>query len=78
MVTDDYYFSGYNSVNMNNCNYYEFSYCRLVVGEMVTAGMFGGDLDEVPNDFWVLVTQGSIAKYLVSLDRQLNKYKKSE
>lgn len=63
-ITDFYDFSGYNSVTTNNCNYYEQSHYRPVVGKLIAARIFNNKALKVPNDFGKLVTKKNIKKYL--------------
>ena len=59
-VTDYYDFSGINKITTNNYFYFETSHFRPLVGDMITARIFGGAQD----DFGVLVTRGNVDEHI--------------
>ncbi len=73
-VTEFYDFSSFNSITMNNCNYYESSHYRSGVGELIAGRIFNDKSIEVPEDFGVLVTKENINQHLQNLQRQIRDY----
>ena len=71
-ITDFYDFSGYNSVTNNDCNYYDISHYRPIIGKLITARIFKNPLIEVPKDFGVLVTKENINKRLKTLKEEIS------
>ena len=57
-------FSGYNSVTLDNKNYYEHSHYRSNVSKMIAARIFSDTLIEVPDDFGVFITSENIEEHL--------------
>ncbi len=51
-----WYFSGYNSVTVNDLNYFESSHYTPDVGRMITARIFADDSVNIPDDFGILLT----------------------
>lgn len=63
-VTDYWDFSGYNSVTINDRNYYETSHFRFYVGDWVIKRVLGQDTVDVPEDFGVLISKSNIDEHL--------------
>lgn len=57
-LTDFYDFSGYNSITTNNCNYYEISHYRPLVGKLIAARIFNSKKLHVPADFGKHIKKG--------------------
>lgn len=62
--------SGYNSITLNNCNYYESKHYRPHVGDMIAARIFLDKDKVVPDDFGVFVTKENIDKHIGKLNRK--------
>ena len=73
-ITNFYNFSGYNSVTINNCNYYTHTHYRPLVGEYVAAKIFKNKSIIVPDDFGVYVTKENIDEHLKILKGQIKSY----
>jgi hypothetical protein len=73
-ITDFYDFSGYNTITMNNYNYYESSHYRPLVGGLIAGKIFKDDTVEIPEDFGVFVTRTNIDKHLKNLKIQIENY----
>ena len=72
--TDFYDFSGFNSVTLDNFNYYEESHYRYLVGDMIVKRMFGcGDIN-FSKDFGVFVTKRNVKNHIKNQKMQLEKY----
>lgn len=76
-ITDYYDFSGYNTITTNDCNYYETSHYRPLVGELIAARIFHDSSINVPHDFGKLVTKSSINDHLIFLKKQIYQHEKS-
>lgn len=63
-ITNYWDFSGYNSISLNNHNYYEHSHYRDIVAEMIIAKIFNNSSQYVPNDFGYYVTAKNVQLYL--------------
>ena len=59
-ITSFYDFTGYNSVTLNDENYYEMSHYRPIVGKLVAARVFNDKTIEVPKDFGRYIEKGSM------------------
>ena len=75
-ITDFYDFSGYNSVTTNNCNYYERSHYRPLVGALIAARIFDDKKLQVPKDFGRFVNKGNIEKHLKNRKEEILTYRK--
>ena len=73
-ITDFYDFSGYNSITTNNCNYYEMSHYRPLVGKLIAGKIFKDSSIDVPSDFGVWVTKESIERHIRDLKEEYSKY----
>jgi hypothetical protein len=73
-VINFYDFTGYNSITLNNTNYYEPSHYRENVGRLIAAKIFNDKSIDVPKDFGVLVTKDNINEHLENLRKQVNDY----
>ena len=73
-ITNFYNFSGYNSITMNNCNYYEHAHYRPLVARLIAAVIFKEESMLVPTDFGVYVTQDNIDEHLERLRSQMIVY----
>ncbi|HWR39069.1 MAG TPA: hypothetical protein VN611_06185 [Patescibacteria group bacterium] len=63
-------FSGYNSVTLNDRNYYEKSHYRPPVAEMLAARIFDDPTTVLPPDFGVWVTETNVEEHLQRLGRE--------
>jgi len=63
-ITDFYDFSGYNTITTDNCNYYERSHYRPLVGKLIAARIFNDKSINVPNNFGQLITKENILSHL--------------
>ena len=59
-ITSFYDFSGYNSVTMNDANYYEMSHYRPRVGSLMAARIFHDNTISVPRDFGKFIEKGTL------------------
>ncbi len=73
-ITNFYDFSGYNTVTTNNCNYYEYSHYRPLVGKLIAAKIFNDKTVDVPKDFGVFVTKNNINEHLKNMKEQIQNY----
>ena len=73
-ITEYYDFSGYNSITTNNCNYYEASHYRPLVGKLIASKIFQDKKIAVPNDFGVWVTKSTIKRHIEELKKEYLKY----
>jgi hypothetical protein len=71
-ITDYYDFSGLNTITTNNYYYYETSHFRQMVGDMMLRKMFGYPGIQVPPDFGVLVTRGSVKDHIQRQREEVN------
>lgn len=67
-------FSGYNSVTLNNQNYYEHSHYRPHVGELIAEKILSTQSHATTHDFGFLVTKDSIKDHLNHLKMQYETY----
>lgn len=72
-VTDFWDFSGYNTITLNNYNYYESSHYMRNVGKLIAARIFRDETVKIPSDFGVLVKQNNINTHLIKLKSDYNK-----
>ncbi len=77
-ITDFYDFSGYNTITMNNYNYYESSHYRPLVGAIIAGRIFNDKSIKIPNDFGVFVTKDNITEHLSNLKKQIEIYDKNK
>ncbi len=74
-VTTFHDFSGYNSITMDNCNYYEFSHYRPKVGKLIATRIFNEASNKnIPDDFGTLVTKENIDIHIEKLKSQIKLY----
>ncbi|MBL0687422.1 MAG: hypothetical protein JJV94_06330 [Sulfurospirillum sp.] len=73
-IVDFYDFSGYNTITMDNYNYYEWSHYRPLVGTVIAGRIFNDPSIKVPDDFGVFITQDNIEKHLKNLRKQIKNY----
>jgi hypothetical protein len=66
-VTDYWDFSGYNSITMNDCNYYDSSHYRPEIGKLIAAKIFKNKNISVPSDFGTFVTHKNIKEHIDQL-----------
>jgi hypothetical protein len=71
---DFYDFSGYNSITMNDYNYYEKSHYLPKIGELISARIFNDTRIDIPHDFGRLVTRENIDDYLDVKKNKLREY----
>jgi len=76
-ITSFYDFSGYNSVTMNNCNYYEISHYRPKISDMIAARIFKGTNLTLNPDFGVYVTRYNVDKLLKKRKKWILEYEKN-
>lgn len=70
-ISSFYDFSGYNSVSTNNCNYYETSHYRPLVGKLIAGRIFKDKEMSIPKDFGIWVTKQNINKHLQNLEKNI-------
>jgi len=73
-ITPYWDFSGYNSVTLNNQNYYEHSHYRPHVGEWIAEKLFTTSSLSQPEDFGFFVTKDTIKDHLNQLKHQYESY----
>lgn len=61
-ITDYWDFSGYNSVTMNDMNYYEYSHYRPHVAKWIVSRIFHDTDRNTPTDFGVYVSRKNIKR----------------
>lgn len=71
-ITNFYDFSGYNSITNNNCNYYEHSHYRPLVGKLISARIFEDKNIHIPEDFGIYITRDTIDEHLLNLQKDKN------
>lgn len=71
-VTDYWDFSGYNSVTINNENYYEHSHFRPQVGDLIVNKIFSGDSDNIPKDFGIYINKNNISNHMTNLKKEID------
>lgn len=76
-VRDYYDFSGYNTVTLDDCNHYESSHYRPIVGQMIAARIFRDTTVPLPADFGFLVTKRSVDGHIEKLRKQIENYDRS-
>jgi len=76
LITNFHDFSGYNSITNNNCNYYEYSHYRPLVGELISAKIFRDKNINVPEDFGIYVTKDNIDKHIINIKKQIENHDK--
>lgn len=72
--TDFYDFSGFNSVTINNFNYYEEYHYRYLIGDMIVQRIFGNGNVIVPDDFGILVTKINIENHINIQKMEMERY----
>ena len=75
-ISDFYDFSGYNSITNNDCNYYDISHYRPIIGRLIAARLFNNPTVTVPHDFGILVTKESIKERIERLKEEIHNYNK--
>jgi hypothetical protein len=73
-ITPYWDFSGYNSITLNNRNYYEYSHYRPHVGEWIAERIFSPVSSFLPQDFGFFVTKETIQDHLNHLKMQYETY----
>jgi len=73
-VTNFYDFSGYNSITINNCNYYEESHYRPLVAKLIAGRIFNDKSIQVPDDFGIYITKDNINMHLQNIKKQIIDY----
>jgi hypothetical protein len=74
-INDYWDFSGFNTITMENKNYYEYSHYRPYVGQLITGRIFHDDTVNIPNDFGIKITSQNIEAHLANLRIQRAKYR---
>jgi len=74
-VKDYYDFSGYNSIAIDNCNFYDYGHYRPYVGSLIAAKIFNDASIPVPDDFGTLVTKDNIDSYIIEKEKNMKKYR---
>jgi len=69
-VTEIWDFGAYNSVTLDDSQYYESSHYLPRVGEFMAARVYGDLNAKVPSDFGVLVTQENLSQHLKKLSAE--------
>jgi hypothetical protein len=70
-ITDFWDFGGYNSITLDDHNYYEFSHYRPYIGDMIAARIFGDKSVKIPDDFGVFITKQNIENRIQFLRQQM-------
>lgn len=70
-ITTFYDFTGYNTVTLDDHNYYEASHYRPHVADLIVARIFGDSRIAVPEDFGVLITPETVDARLRRVLRQI-------
>jgi len=73
-ITSYYDFSGYNSVTVNNCNYYEFSHYHKEISKLISAKIFNDQSIIIPSDFGHFVNKENIDLHIDMLKHQIESY----
>ena len=71
---DFYNFSGYNSITLDNYNYYENSHYLSKTGDLIASKIFNDETVDIPKDFGDLITKENSNKYLKLLKKQIENY----
>lgn len=71
-----YFFSDYNSVTMNDENYYESGHFRGIVGELIAAKIFNDPKKHLPSDFCTYITQSNFLSYKEHIKVNFINYRK--
>jgi hypothetical protein len=66
-VTDFWNFSGYNTITVDNYNYYEMIHFRSFIGDMMMARIFNDTSVKVPDDFGHYVTKANADEHIAYL-----------
>lgn len=69
-VTEYWDFSGYNSVTVNDLNYYEYSHYRPHVAKWIVSRIFKDTNTSIPDDFGVYVSKKNILKHLENIEQK--------
>jgi hypothetical protein len=72
-LTEFWDFSGYNSITLDNTNYYEASHYRPKVSKLIAARIFNDKSVKIPSDFGTLVTNDNLNQHLQNLETQIKK-----
>ncbi len=64
-VTNFWDFSGYNTVTLNDCNYYESSHYRPKVAKLIAARIFNDNNITLPTDFGTYITLKNIDTHII-------------
>ena len=75
LISDYWDFSGFNTITMENKNYYEYSHYRPYVGNLIAAKIFHDRMANIPSDFGVKITSQNIESHLANLRIQREKYR---
>jgi len=73
-IVDYYDFSGLNSITMNNYNYYETAHYRPLVGALIIKRLFNKDINDIPEDFGILVNKNNVDEHLKQLHEKESQY----
>ncbi|MGB6020194.1 MAG: hypothetical protein WBF77_11440 [Sulfurimonadaceae bacterium] len=71
-IHDIWYFSGYNSITLDDRNYYESSHYRPHIGSLIAQRIFRGKTKDVPEDFGLLLTSDNIDTFIMTESTRLN------
>lgn len=77
-ITNYWDFSGYNSITVNDENYYEYSHYRPHVSALIAGRIFNDSNLSIPSDFGILVTKATLQKHLLDLKTQREYYEKKD
>ncbi len=72
MVHDIWYFSGYNSITIDDRNYYESSHYRPYIGNLIAKKIFETQAADIPADFGILLTSDNIDAFVLAEKRRLD------
>ncbi len=70
-IHDIWYFSGYNSVTLDNHNFYEESHYLYHIPKLIAARIFDDKTVNIPADFGVLLTKKNYQKYEIKLKENM-------
>lgn len=75
-IHDLWYFSGYNSITLDDHNYYEESHYLYHISKLIAARIFNDQRVRIPNDFGLFLTKDNIRKYEIQLKENMLQHDK--
>jgi hypothetical protein len=70
-IVEFWNFSGYNSITLNDTNYYDYFHFRYFISDLIVKRIFN-DTTSVPSDFGVYVTEKNIDSHISLLNSYFN------